>query len=108
MSDLISRQEVINSLNKLAKDVRPSVDWRIRYNEDAYGYYLGALHDIADDIKDFPTVDAVQVVRCKDCEDWDTEWKPVFGGNDSETHYCPMLDMTTVGDFFCSYGKRKE
>lgn len=56
MSDLISRQEVIDLLNKLAKDARPSLDWRIRYNEDAYGYYLGALHDVATEIRKLQTI----------------------------------------------------
>ena len=76
---------------------------------DVVGIMLDELSN-ADFLKVTKRLSAVQsaVVRCKDCEDWDTEWKPVFGRNDSETHYCPMLDMTTEGDFFCSYGKRKE
>ena len=53
---LIDEDAVIDALNKLAKDVRPSVDWRISYNRDAYGYYLGALHDAATVIRKLPTI----------------------------------------------------
>ena len=49
-------------------------------------------------INQFPTVDAVEVVRCKDC---------IKHGDDEE---CPMLSMMqyTESDDFCSYGERKD
>lgn len=54
-------------------------------------------------INDAPTVDAVEVVRCKDCK----YWGYVVGCG----HYCEcnanqMAD--TVEDDFCSYGERIE
>ena len=47
------------------------------------------------------TVDAVEVVRCKDCR-----WR-------KERGLCYMISGTGVGtgtgdDFFCSYGERKD
>ncbi len=44
-----------------------------------------------------PTIDAVPVVRCKDCKKF---------GNDEE---CPMLSMQayTEADDFCSIGERE-
>lgn len=52
-----------------------------------------------------PTIDAVPVVRCKDCkhyqtEDWDGD---VLCGC---TLHSAMLDITPDG--FCSYGERKD
>ena len=49
-------------------------------------------------ILDAPTVDAVEVVRCKDCNYWNNPYC-----NHSES---TMLD--TQADNFCSYGERKE
>ena len=45
-----------------------------------------------------PTVDAVPVVRCKDCK---------FQGDEDD---CPLLSLSayTEPDDFCSYGKRKD
>ena len=53
------------------------------------------------DIKNAPTVDAVEVVRCRNCkyhEDTDvTGFK-----------HCCLIDKTVRYNDFCSYGKRKE
>ena len=62
----------------------------------AYGYVD------AKQIADAPTVDAVEVVRCRECKHCDPE-----------THHCDH-HMGTVAplrrkpDDFCSYGERKE
>ena len=47
-----------------------------------------------------PTVDAVEVVRCRECKHH----------HDCETHFCDSLGMDCPEDseFFCSYGERKE
>ena len=58
--------------------------------------------DIGDTIDYFldesisPTVDAIPVVRCKDCKNWTSEW-----------WNCPCRDWTD-DDFFCASGKPKE
>ena len=51
-------------------------------------------------LREAPTVDAVEVVRCKDCKHH----------HDCETHFCDALGMDCPDDseFFCSYGERKE
>lgn len=47
-----------------------------------------------------PTVDAVPVIRCKDCKHWDC--------SDDET-YCGELGIfDTDMNSYCSYAKRKE
>ena len=58
-----------------------------------------AVRKIADYVGAVPTIDAVQVCRCKDCKHY---WKNVntFGYSDR---------CTTVSDNdFCSHGERKE
>lgn len=57
-----------------------------------------------------PTVDAVEVVRCKDCKNWT---KGNFrGGNDIEhLEYggkCALAECARYENDFCSYGKRKD
>lgn len=45
-----------------------------------------------------------EIVKCKDCENWDTTWQ-----NDSAPnyHYCPMMDGTYSGDFYCGKAERR-
>ena len=63
-----------------------------------------------DDILEAPTVDAVHVIRCKDCKWQISEWlainhKPVLN------QYCSYHDYTDdlgYDDDFCSKAERKE
>lgn len=61
--------------------------------EGAYGYVS------AEEIADAPTIDAVQVVRCKDCPNWQTDWDP---RSYPSGHYCAMIDKFTDGEWFCA------
>ena len=47
-------------------------------------------------LDDAPTVDAVEVVRCKDCKYWNGEGK-----------YCDY-DMSGLAEDYCSWGERRE
>lgn len=49
-------------------------------------------------IKDAPTVDAVPVVRCKDC----IHYTPVEGG----PPLCTQHNIAVFNSGFCSYGER--
>lgn len=51
-----------------------------------------------------PSIDAVKVIRCKDCINWQTNWKSstLFDG-----HYCAMVDSVTRKYFYCAYAERK-
>ena len=48
-----------------------------------------------------PTIDAVPVVRCKDCIDYEPELGTNLG-------WCPVCSFVRWDDDFCSYGERKE
>ena len=53
---------------------------------------------LASDIKNAPTVDAVPVVRCKDCAVPHNKYTG-----------CPKLNgLVTPPDFYCPFGERKE
>lgn len=57
--------------------------------------------DIIAAIAKMPTVDAVEVVRCKDCVFWDGDRRCNGRKNGLVMEY-------TDEDDFCSYGERKE
>ncbi len=40
-----------------------------------------------------------EIIRCKDCEHWDTTWQNDFAPN---YHYCPLADGTRRYNFYCA------
>ena len=59
---------------------------------------LGGLVDVVEFLNDMPTVDAVPVVRCKDCAVPHNKYTG-----------CPMLNgLVTPPDFYCPFGERKD
>lgn len=54
-----------------------------------------------EDLYSLPVVDAVPVVRCKDCD----AWKRNVGIVDSPNGHCFEHDIDTNGQDFCSYGE---
>ena len=54
-------------------------------------------------IDDAPTVDAVEVVQCKDCKQWCRN----IGITESPNGHCFYHDIETNGHDFCSYGERR-
>ena len=64
---------------------------------------------VCDDIEESPTVDAVEVVRCREC----VHWKPIgskAGNSFSDMEYiggCEFTKYCRRESDFCSYGERK-
>ena len=59
-------------------------------------------------LREAPTVDAVEVVRCWECKHHYWEQEPCHG---KTVHYCKLPHMRGVEvfkEFFCYYGERKE
>ena len=59
-------------------------------------------------LDDSPTVDAVPVIRCRECKYHYWEQEPCHG---KSVHYCKLPHMRGVEvfkEFFCYYGERKE
>ena len=62
-------------------------------------------------VKNFPTVDAVEVVRCKDCKHWD-EYRIGSLEGPGTGDGCCLADPNNwidhrMADDFCSYGERR-
>ena len=59
---------------------------------------LGGLVDVVEFLNDMPTVDAVPVVRCRDCAVPHNKYTG-----------CPELNgLVTPPDFYCPFGERKD
>lgn len=46
-----------------------------------------------------------EIVRCKDCQDYQTDWSP---SGKTGRHYCATMDSFMLPDGFCSYAERRE
>ena len=80
---------------------------------DAYAFLekmkrTSRYFDVVFDVEEMPTVDAVEVVRCRECKHHYWEQEPCHG---KSVHYCKLPHMRGVEvfkEFFCYYGERKE
>lgn len=61
--------------------------------------YAAGWNGVVNLIENAPTVDAVEVIRCKDCKKRDTNLCPL--------HHCVSPMITSMDDDFCSHGERK-
>lgn len=74
-------------------------DWLKQYGQDVlHGKYKFSLMYIWKNLMDLPPVDAVPVVRCKDCLFFTTK----------KSCCRPEGLIKAREDAFCSYGERKE
>lgn len=67
------------------------------FNSRDYGmFWTGGIEKAIDEA---PTIDAVEVVRCKDCKHFDGSYSyPI----------CCRWEETIKPDDYCSYGEKKE
>ena len=49
---------------------------------------MRGVHIVGNMIRNAPTIDAVEVVRCKDCRHWRTSYCVIHGDSWEETDYC--------------------
>lgn len=57
-----------------------------------------------EEFKDIPSVDAVQVIRCRDCKHWcDND-----GFNHDKGAECEVMRMWMQPGDYCSYAKKRE
>ena len=94
-NDLISRSALLEAFGE-----EPIVwDGRDREDVQMHNDWL----DYTKLVKEAPAVDAVEVVRCKDCVYW-----PKAKVNRKGFLICPASGMEIKATDFCSYGERKE
>lgn len=89
--------EHVGKLNEQEGDETPSLEW---YKWNAI---LGERSAFKYDIMDAPTIDAVPVVRCKDCKHAvpETYYK-------SWDYKCILFQHAMLAEDYCSHGKRKD
>ena len=70
-------------------------------SDGAYGYVD------AKQISEAPTIDAVEIVRCRDCKHYRPQKKSAHWEN--RANYCNRIVTIKVRPYdFCSYGERKD
>ena len=80
-----------------------------RMARTAYPNLFPGLFEAAEYAKDFPTVDAVPVVRCRECK----HWKPTGSQDESPFSdmeyigYCKFTKCCSRESDFCSYGEKE-
>lgn len=98
MMDLIDREKLLEKLDSMAYTARPNSD------------VPRQVRRVVDEIREAPAVDAVPVVRCKDCDLWN-KW-------DNNADFCcscanfskseeAVCVVYTYPDDYCSKGARK-
>lgn len=95
MIDLIDRQAAISEIEEYA-DRLQMVNWK---ENPGVPYKAYALNWCVNTIRDLPSVDAVEVVRCKDCKYCDAD------------DFCTGRGYPNVlvpDDGFCDKGERRE
>lgn len=79
----------------------------VAYMRHEHGFISG----IENVIDDCPTIDAVPVVRCKDCK-YRTWFAPYYGCGNFESPFYVAVDkdvaIMTKPDDYCSYGERRD
>ena len=65
----------------------------------AYDHYVCGFSDAIDYVEDAPTIDAVEVVRCRECKYSVCIFKAQFVG-------CDMWKQSTPKDGFCHMGEK--
>ena len=78
--------------------------------EHEYGNLGGAVSGCMKHIDNATTVDAVSVVRCRECEHWKPSGSKA-GNTFSDMEYiggCEFTNYYRRESDFCSYGERKE
>ena len=71
--------------------------------ETLYRRAFKTRQDIEEWLNNSPTIDAVPVVRCKDCKQGEID-DPDF----PDQYYCRAGCGWNNGNFYCAYGERKE
>jgi hypothetical protein len=79
-------------------------DFESRYQKEHFALSAKAISNARQIVYAMKTVDAVEVVRCKDCKHWDEDalWCNINSAQFAESHY------NWYGEDFCSYGERKD
>ena len=76
--------------------------WNESAEQQHDSYSTMMMYEIADEIEGAPTVDAVEVVRCRECKQGEVD-DPDF----PDQYYCHAGCGWNNGDFYCAYGEKR-
>jgi hypothetical protein len=102
MSDLISREALYEQIALMRKDLGQRV-LRVRLGSEKqikYSNQLDVIDEIKSMVKDEPTVDAKEVVCCKNCKYFCSNYPNVLNADG----LCENTDTLTDKEDFCSHG----
>ena len=86
-------------------DVIRQHEYRLATKQGSIDYGMFTL-GIQQAVDEQPTVDAVEVVRCRDCKHYKPQKKSAHWENSA--NYCNrVVTIKVQPDDFCSYGERK-
>ena len=68
--------------------------------------YAAGWKACIDWIKTLPTLDAVPVVRCRDCKHWCRDSTPCIP--DADVHFCAVADFDSTPDWYCAASERRD
>lgn len=107
MADFIYRQAAIYAVHKSIFDFFDICDddeeSPITYKDERL---LEIIKAIDTQIEAVPSIDAVEVVRCKDCKWYETFY--TLNGNEFRCCCRETKESLRNSDDFCSYGERKD
>lgn len=99
MNGYLDKTMLLSLLRQNAEEARIEAD---EFGGECVAY-AECLEDVVSDVEHFPTIDAVPVVRCRDC---------IYGEIDDpdfpDQFQCKYGCGWNKSNFFCSYGERME
>ena len=95
--------ELDAALDALREVIVPAED--IGFGDELTDGYNDGINMAVTVVSGLPTVDAVEVVRCRECR-----WWGVFPGSTAAPTYhdCKARGISTDADDFCKRGERKD
>lgn len=93
-NDLISRSELLEDIDKERKRL---------VERNLFGAEHLLVHPVRRLIENAPAVDAVEVVRCKDCKHWGIG----YGVETEHIKACCFANYMVGKNGYCVYGERK-
>lgn len=72
----------------------------IQWNKDTCTTCARAFKESAERVEDAKTIDAVQIIRCKDCKHTCARSRDMV--------HCVLFNLWMKEDFYCADGRRKD
>ena len=96
-----------NCMRRITAEDFPDDDYGVKSCDECGKLWSGSLEIDCERYLSFPTVDAVKVIRCKDCAYWDTD------GYTAEFDleglgWCDRIERDTHKGWYCADGERRE